>query len=492
MSQTMFAAIFITLFFAAMIGVGFFFSRREKVAASSDNYILAGRRAPLFIVAGSFFATFVSTGTLVGYAGTGYSVGVSGYWGGGCFMVAAMWAGLWIVPRLRKAGITTVPEIFEKYFGGGHRIIAMILSLGRDLGVVASVVLVLSQIFQTLFGFGFLTSVLLTSGVVIIFTATGGMWAVMVNDTIQAAIIALGTMVMIPLGILKAGGFARFVSQIPAAHSDVMAVGMSQTVGWFLVGVFTMLGYQTILQKGLAAKDEKTARHAFFWGGLFSLFWYMVPFLTGILARVLFPSITPANAYYSMSSLFGVYGNVFFMCVLLMSGMSTVSACILGVTSNLSLDLYKRFINPAASEQELVKLQRACLFLIVAICTIIGHSFPYVVELFWIGGRVMASGLAPVLTVLLLWPKARRAPMSTMCAMIGGSLACIMAELYQSSMATHAAEEGAVVLLWSLDPILTGLPVAFLILIAGTLIETGRQTPEMLSSYSVKAELIKN
>lgn len=264
-----------------MIGVGFFFSRREKVADSSDNYILAGRRAPLFIVAGSFFATFVSTGTLVGYAGTGFSVGVAGYWGGGCFMVAAMWAGLWIIPRLRRAGITTVPEIFEKYFGGKHRLVSMVLSLGRDLGVVASVVLVLSQIFQTLFGFGFMTSVILTSGIVIVFTATGGMWAVMVNDTIQATIIALGTMTMIPLGIVKAGGFASFVSQVPASHSNLWTVGMSQTVGWFLVGVFTMLGYQTILQKGLAAKDEKTAKQAFFWGGLFSLLWYMVPFLTG-------------------------------------------------------------------------------------------------------------------------------------------------------------------------------------------------------------------
>lgn len=483
MSQTVFAAIFVIAFFGLMIGIGLYYNKKEKVSESSDNYILAGRRAPLIIVAGSFFATFVSTGTLVGYAGTGFSTGVAGYWSGGCFMVASMWAGMWIIPRLRKAGITTVPQIFEKYFGGGHRVVSLILSLGRDLGVTASVVLVLSQIFTQLFGFNFWVSLIITVGVVVFFTATGGMWAVLVTDTIQAAIIAIGTTLMIPLGIARAGGFAAFVSQVPATHSDVTSVGFSQTLGWFLIGVFTMLGYQTVLQRGLAAKDDKTAKQAFFWGGLFALLWYMVPFLIGTIAKVLFPEEIASNAYYAMSSLFGTYGNVFFLCVLLMSGMSTVSSTILTTTANISLDLVKRFIRPNMTDRGLVIFQRVCLVVIVLVCTVIGHSYPYVVELFWIGGRIMASGLAPVLTLLVLWPKVRRAPLSTMLAMLGGAGACI----FQTVMASTTAEAGATVVMWSLDPILAGLPVCFILLIVGTLIETGRQTPEQLRAHSAEA-----
>lgn len=488
MSQTTFAVIFVILFFGLMIGIGLYSNKKKEAGSSSDDYILAGRKAPLLIVAGSFFATFVSTGTLVGYAGTGFSTGVAGYWSGGCFMVASMWAGMWIIPRLRKAGITTVPEIFEKYFGGSHRVVSLILSLGRDLGVTASVVLVLSQIFTLLFGFSFWVSVLITVGVVVFFTATGGMWAVLVTDTIQAAIIAIGTTLMIPLGIIKAGGFEAFVAQIPSTHVDIMSVGFSQTLGWFLIGIFTMLGYQTILQRGLAAKDDKTAKQAFFWGGLLALLWYMVPFLIGTIARVIFPDSIASDAYYSMSSLFGVYGNVFFLCVLLMSGMSTVSSTILTTTSNISIDLFKRFIRPNVSSHGLVTFQRVCLVAIVLVCTVIGHSYPYVVELFWIGGRIMASGLAPVLTLLILWPKARRAPVSTMLAMIGGAGACIAAEIIQSAAATSAAEHGAVVLLWSLDPILVGLPVCFAFLIIGTWIETSRQTPAMLQAHTVAAK----
>lgn len=486
MSEKLFAAIFVIVFAALMIGIGIFFSRRSS-GKSSDDYILAGRQAPLLLVVGSYFATSVSTGSLVGYAGTGFSNGIAGYWSAGCFMVATMWIGIWIIPRLRRSGVTTIPELFGKYFGPQHRITAVVLGLCRDLGVIASTVLVLGQIFVSLFGMSFWPAVILTGGVILIFTISGGMWAVLVTDTIQAFVIAIGTVVMIPLGIHFAGGFAEFLAQVPATHSDVMSVGVSQTLGWFMIGLFTSLGNQTILQRGLAAKDDKTAQQAFFWGGLVTLIWFLAPFVIGVIARVIFPDATASNAYYSMAELFGPFGNIFFLCMLLMAGMSTVSSNILTASSNLSLDIYKRFINPQVKEKKLVLVQRGLLVAIIAVCTVIGYSFPYVVELFWIGGRIMASGLAPVFTLMILWPRVRRAPLSCLLAMVGGAVSCVGAQIYQASAAAGGAAQGAVVLLWSLDPVLAGLPVCFIVLLAGVWLETRKQTPELLDAYAVKA-----
>ena len=97
---------------------------KKKAAKTSDDYILAGRSAPLIMVVGSYFATSVSTGSLVGYAGMGYSNGISGYWNAASFMIATMWIGAWIIPRLRRSGVTTIPELFEKYYPGQGRMIA--------------------------------------------------------------------------------------------------------------------------------------------------------------------------------------------------------------------------------------------------------------------------------------------------------------------------------------------------------------------------------
>lgn len=486
MNETVFAVLFVVLFCALMIGVGFYYNKK-KASKDSDDYILAGRSAPLIVVVGSYFATSVSTGSLVGYAGMGFSGGISGYWNAAAFMVATMWIGIWLIPRLRRSGVTTIPELFEKYFGAPHRLTSVVLAMCRDLGVIAGIVLVLGQIFQTLFHMSFWPAVILTAAVVLIFTISGGMWAVLVTDTIQAVFICIGTLVMVPFGIAYLGGGRAFVSQVPANLADPLGVGGSQAVGWFLIGLFTSLANQTVLQRGLAAKDDKTAQKAFFWGGFVTLIWFLIPFLVGIIASIIFPGETPSNAYYSMAQLFGPYGNVFFLAVLMMSGMSTVSSNLLTACSNLSLDVYKRFINPKVSDKNLILIQRVLLVVILAVCIFVSKSFPYAVELFSTGGRIMASGMAPVFTALLLWKRARRAPTACLLAMLGGAVSCVGAQLYQAAQAAGNAVQGAVVLLWSMDPILAGLPICLIVLIAGVWIESARQTPEFLAQHAVNS-----
>lgn len=485
MGETMFAAVFVILFCGLMIGIGFYYNK-AKEAKTSDDYILAGRSAPLIMVVGSYFATSVSTGSLVGYVGMGFSNGISGYWNAAAFMVATMWIGMWIIPRLRRSGVTTIPELFEKYFGAPHRLTAVVLAMCRDLGVISGIVLVLGQVFQTLFRMSFWPSVILTAAVVLIFTISGGMWAVLVTDTIQAVFICVGTVLMVPIGIAAIGGSGAFLSQVPIGLADPLGVGYSQAAGWFLIGLFTSLANQTVLQRGLAAKDDRTAQLAFFWGGLVTLIWFLIPFLVGVIASVLFPQETASNSYYAMAQLFGPYGNVFFLAILMMSGMSTVSSNLLTACSNVSLDVYKRFINPRVSDRNLLTIQRVLLVVILAICIVVSKYFPYAVELFSTGGRIMASGMAPVFVALLLWKRARRAPVTCLLAMLGGALSCVGAQLYQASQAAGNAAAGAVVLLWSMDPILAGLPICLGVLIIGVFVETARQTPEYLMRHAVK------
>lgn len=486
MGETLFKIIVILAFFGVMIGIGFYYNKKGNAGDSSDDYILAGRKAPLLIVAGSLFATWVSSATVMGYAGSGYSVGLGAFWSGASFIAATMWMGWWIIPRLRKAGVTTVPELFEHYFGGAHRIVALLLSLGRDLGVIASISIALAKIFQSLFGISQLLALCITVGVVLIFTASGGMWAVLVTDTIQSAMIIIGSIVLIPLGIYKAGGFAAFCEMVPHTHINPFSAGLSQTVGWILMGCFISFAYQTVLQRGLAAKDDKTAQQCFILGGGMALLWYITPFMVGMVARVVYPDINASDAYLTMCNILGPYAGIFFVVCLMASCMSTISSCILTTTANITLDVYKRFINPQASEKQVVTLQRVCLLVIAVLCAWVGKMLPYILELFWIGGRVMASGLAPVFVALILWPKSRRAPVSTLLAMLAGAAASIGAQVYQASAFAAMGGQNDVVTLFSLDPVLVGLPFCFAVLIIGTFIETSRQTPELLAKYTVR------
>lgn len=483
MGPKIFALVVILVFFAVMIGIGFYYNKKGQADTNSDDYILAGRKAPLLIVAGSLFATWVSSATVMGYAGSGFTVGLGSFWSGASFIAATMWMGIWLIPRLRKAGITTVPELFEHYFGPAHRLVALLLSLGRDLGVIASISIALAQIFQSLFGISQLAALCITVGVVLVFTASGGMWAVLVTDTIQSAMIIVGSVVLIPLGIWKAGGFAAFCAQVPATHVNPVSAGFSQTLGWILLGCFISFAYQTVLQRGLAAKDDETAKKCFLYGGGMAMLWYITPFMVGMVARVVYPTINASDAYLTMCNILGPYAGAFFVVCLMASCMSTISSCIPTTTANITLDVYKRFLNPKASDKQVVKLQRICLFVIVIVCAWVGKMLPYILELFWIGGRIMASGLAPVFVAIILWPRARRAPKATLLAMICGAAFNIAAQAYQSSAFAAMGGQNDVVTLFTLDPVLAGLPACFVVLIVGVLLETRGQTREYLLQY---------
>lgn len=485
MGETIFKILIILAFFAAMIGIGFYYNKKGDASDNSDDYILAGRKAPLLIVAGSLFATWVSSATVMGYAGSGFSVGLGAYWSGASFIATTMWMGWYIIPRLRRAGVTTVPELFEHYFGGSHRIVALLLSLGRDLGVIASISIALANIFQSLFGIPQIMALVITVGVALIFTASGGMWAVLVTDTIQSVMIIVGSVILIPLGIVKVGGLQAFIDMVPKTHINPFAAGLSQTTGWILLGMFISMAYQTVLQRGLAAKDDKTARDCFVFGGGMAMLWYITPFMVGMVAKVVYPDINASDAYLTMCNILGPYAGIFFVVCLMASCMSTISSCILTTTANITLDVYKRFINPNASDKQIVTLQRVCLLVIAVFCAWVGKKLPYILELFWIGGRVMASGLAPVFAALILWPRARRAPKATFLAMIAGAAASIGAQIFQASAFAAMSGQNNVVTLFKLDPVLVGLPFCFTVLIIGVLLETKNQTPGLLAKYKV-------
>lgn len=471
MNLSHFRLLIVVIYFSLMIGIGLFF--RKRAGTSSDAFILAEKKAPLWIVIGSIFGTWVSSATLIGYAGMGYSIGIAGYWSGGAFMLACTWLGFWAIPRLRAAGITTIPELFERYFGLSHRLVALVLLLCRDLGVVAGVALGMAIIFQNLFHFSVDASLMITAGVVVLYTITGGAWAVLVTDTLQAGLIIIGTSLLVPMSISAIGGWHEFKALIPSTHLNLLGAGFRQTTGWLLNGIFITLAYQTLLQRGLSARDTKTAKKSFVYGGLLSMIWYMLPFVLGICALILFPGIKPEEAFMKLAMIYGPYIGVFFMIVLLAACMSTISACVLTITSNISLDVYKRLISRYVTNRELVKVQRLSILAVTVTACLISRSLPYVLELLWIGGRIMAAGLAPVLMALVFWPAARRARVSTMLAMMLGSVAALIGQILQSRAMTIS--KGDTAFIWRWDPIIIGLPITLLTLGIGTLLETKKR-----------------
>ncbi|WP_040977869.1 sodium:solute symporter family protein [Oceanobacillus jeddahense] len=456
------------IYFGFLLIVGPIAAKKMKKKDSSD-YILAGRSVPTWLVTGGIIATLINSATLLGYGGSGYSLGISAYFASLGFVAILMWMGYTFIPRLRKTNIVTLPELFSKMFGWKHKVVAVILVMCRDMGVTAGASVGMAVVLSSVFDLSFDIALIITLFITLFFTVTGGMWAVMFTDTIQAAFLVIGSTIMIPLAIMYIGGWDTLLNLIPETHTDMWNAGGIQTFGWIISGALTCVAYQTLIQRGLSANSDKTAKNSFLYAGSIAVVWYMVPFLIGILALVIFPDITPDDAFLRLSTLFGSVGSILFAVIVVSSCISTLSSTILTTASNISNDIYKQWIKPDADEKSVVLVSRISVVAVAIIGSLIARSLPFILELLLTGGRIMAASLAPVLIALVFWARARRAYHSTIWAMVAGALATVTAIIIGSQA---GAEEGSVVFVWAVDPILLGLPITLLILIIGTFVET--------------------
>ncbi len=453
-------------YLALMLGVGAWGRRRVR---SIEDMAVAGRRAGPWLIAFSVAATWINGTTLIGITAIGKDVGLSSYWVGGSFVITTLWIGAYLVPRLWATRIITIPELFERFFGPTHRITALCLVILRDLGVTAGTIGAFAIVTGALLQTSLVESLALMAGVTLIYVFMGGMWAVLVTDAIQFLLIVVGSVGLLIAGFARVGGVGGLRAGADPIVFDLFSrADVSQVAGWIAIGVSVTCGYQGIIQRGFAASSPSVARRGFLYGGVLASLWYIVPPLLGIVSEVIYGTeIASEDAFVAMA--FGASGTKFGSLIVisvLAASMSTLSSTINTMASNLTIDLYTRFLRPRASVAHQLLVYRANVIVVGLLAAAIYYAVPLIIELFWIGGRIMGASVAPALVALVLFPAARRAPRTILTAMLSGGGILILWQLFGTIQ-----EVGSVIVTWELDPILVGLPFAVAVLVIGVPLE---------------------
>ena len=456
-------------YLALMLSIGIW-AARTKISGIEDMAV-AGRGSGTWLIAFSVAATWINGTTLIGISGVAKDFGLSAYWTGGSFVLVSIWMGYYIIPRLRATEIITIPQLFERFFGPRHRLLSLSLILVRDLGATAGVMGSLAIVTSNLLHISLLQSLALMASLTLIYVFLGGMWAILVTDAIQFFIVAIASLGLVVFGFLAAGGFSVLDSiDDPDYLSTFGPKGFAQVAaGWIVIGIVISFGYQSIIQRGLAASSTETARKGFLYGGIICTIWYMVPPLIGILGRATYgPDIPSEELFLRMT--FGIAGGQLASIIIvsiLAASMSTLDSTINTIASNLTIDIYNRFINPNASARTQLWIYRGNVIVVGIAAAAIYYVFPVMIELFWLGGRIMGASAGPALVALVLFPPVRRAPKTVFFSMLLGASVVILWQLLGG-----VQEVGSLVVVWTIDPILIGLPTTILALVLGTRWET--------------------
>jgi len=291
--------IIVILYFALMLGIAWYFSRKENV----NTYFLNNKKTGLWLMVFSNVATLVGAGAVVAMVSEGYNSGIS-Y---GLASIVLSMVGMIILAifakRLReyseKNNIYSIADFYEKRYGSKNKKLLEILQPILMIIWVAVQVVAISALASFLIGINPTLAIVLAVGVTIIYTSLGGLKVDLITDFIQFWMILIILIAIAIFGYFQIGGFNQLVLSVPKTHFNPFAFGgISWFVGMVLFSGFMYLGNGAHWQRILSAKDSEVAKKSYYWSIPFMIIISIIIIFLGLLAAAILSNINQDQAIY--------------------------------------------------------------------------------------------------------------------------------------------------------------------------------------------------
>jgi len=359
-------------YFVFMLAIGVYFSRISK---GGKDFFAGGNMLPWWVSGMSLYMTNFSVWIFTGGAGFAYGVGwfsliyfgIGGlaYWVGSA-LTAALWR--------RTRSISPIEYTHRRFNGLTRQIIGWVIAINFTLSAGVQLAST-SKLLAPVFGFDIAAVVLVTGIVILTYSFLGGLWGVVVTDTLQGVILLSTAAIVVPASLYLVGGFEKLAEALPALTFDHVYNGVHYDGHW-LVSIFLIssIGFAAGgAQRFYSVKDEKSARKVGWLAGALALTGPLVFGVPPLVAKVLWPDLSQVEffkpyadsnpqdlVYLGMcmrilpNGLIGV-----FLAAMMAATMSTLSSVYNLVSSILSRDVYQGIFRPDTTDQQLLVVGRA-------------------------------------------------------------------------------------------------------------------------------------
>jgi SSS family solute:Na+ symporter len=359
---------------AYLIAIPIFGVYFKKYVKTEEDYFLAGRMLPWWVISMSIIGTNIGAYDYMGAAGGAYRFGLAqaNYeWIGA--VPAMILSAMLFVPYYWKAGVYTVPEFLGRRYNVAVRVIQALL-WGLFLACVLGVFFwAAGLMLNEYLGIPIWLSLLLTAVIVGVYTITGGLAAVAMTDVVQLLVMFIGGIALTVLGLWTVGGWSGLVASIAPTHPNHFKLFLpldDPTIPWLgmILGLAFVLSpawwccHQAIIQRTLGARSEWDAKAGMLFAAFPKMFIPVLVVLPGLLALSMNPNLVGPEMDRAFPWLIrnllpaGLAGLVFaaFMAALISSVDSTLNSAATVWTR----DIYQRFIVKNASDRHYLKVGR--------------------------------------------------------------------------------------------------------------------------------------
>ena len=386
-----------------------------KVSGGAD-FFLAGRQLPWWAIGMSLVATDIGGTDIIGAGGAAYRHGlaVANFEWIGC-IPAMILAAFVFIPWFYRAGVSTIPEFIELRYGLPPRIIlacCWLIFMACNLGIM---LLASARLMSSMLGWDPQMCILVTAGLVGIYTYAGGLAAVVYTDVLQCIVMIAGCLLVLAVGMAKVGGISGLQAAIEQAEQRRAAVTQQTTeasstppapvssatsatsAGWpdaaasrmslilpadtptpfpwpgILFGLAMILspaywiGNQAIVQRSLGARSEFEAQASYVWGAVLKNIIPLIVAIPGLIAFALIPDLPDGDTAIPrlVAEVLPAGARGIFIAAFLAALMSSVDSYVNSAAALLCKDLYQRLLRPAATDEQLLRIGRIATVLLV-------------------------------------------------------------------------------------------------------------------------------
>lgn len=411
----------IAVYFAAMIGAGYWGLRRAR---SAEDYLVAGRSLGPFMYIGTLSAVVLGGASTIGGVSLGYQFGISGMWLVFALGLGILALGVLLSTRLSRLGVYTVAETLGIRYGRYSRLISAIIIAVYDLMVAVTATIAIGTVFDVVLGVPPVPAILISGGIVVLYAVAGGMWSITLTDILQFGVMTVGIFfVLLPLSVSQAGGFSGMREALPDSYFSLTAIGWETIFAYLLLFFFGIMVGQDIWQRVFTARSGSVARWGGIAAGLYCLVYGVVGALIGTAAQVLVPDLAVAdNAFAEVTSVVlpvGLTGLV--LAAALAAVMSTASSTLLASSTILANDIYAGFM--ARSGHDRVFANRVATFAVGVVVVGLSLVVQDVVGALTVAYNLLSGALFVPIVGALFWRRATG--LGALASMLAGSVVVV-------------------------------------------------------------------
>ena len=352
----------IVVYSVAIVGLGLWVGRRVRGAA---DFFVAGRSLGPGLIFATMLAANIGAGSTVGAAGLGYRDGLSAWWWVGSAGLGSLVLAYFVGPRMRheaaRLDLHTVGDYLERRFSKTVRgVFASVFWLGT-LAILAGQLIALAWVLDAVAGIPKAWGCLIGGAVMTTYFVAGGLLTSAWVNLLQLVVLLGGFALAFPLALDAAGGWqaVRETAPVPDAYWNGLSGGRS---GWHYLVLLgpAFIVSPGLLQKAFGARDDRAVRLGVGANAVVLLLFALVPPLMGIIARALVPDLAnhemalPVLLRDHLPAAVGSIG----LAALFSAEVSTADAILFMLSTSLARDLYVGFVNPGASERQVLAVAR--------------------------------------------------------------------------------------------------------------------------------------